>query len=231
MNKNKIVGISLFLVMILNVPLLADTNWRVTKNEKGIKVENREVPGSRMDETRAECIVDAPIEVLLEVMRNHSSWANWFGNCKERMLVKKIDDFNEVVYHAISLPFPFVDREVVGKVSYKIKEEPGEILIQTKTIGAKELGSYGVGQITEKKGRKKVSKFKSKIVLKKLDQKKTKVVYQAHAEAGVSMPTWLINNLSSQQPYSTLKELRKECKKDKYYQRENALCAINSTEG
>ncbi len=136
MNIKKIVGISLFLLMILNLPLMAETNWRVAKNKKGIKVENREVPGSRMDETRAECIVDAPIEVLLEVMKNHSSWANWFGNCKERMLVKKIDDFNEVVYLAINLPFPFVDREAVGKVSYKINEESGEIIIQSKTMPA-----------------------------------------------------------------------------------------------
>lgn len=79
--KKRIPVIFILLVFIA-APLIADGGqWEQIKDEKGITVKMRSVPGSRYKEYLTEAVINAPLEVVFEVQRDSSSYSYWFEDC------------------------------------------------------------------------------------------------------------------------------------------------------
>lgn len=207
------------LIAFITAPLWANAEWKEVKNKKGIKIETRKVEGSPMKEFRSECLIEAPIEVVYEILRDADTYVNWFGDCKEKKVIQKIDENNEIGYQVVDVPLPFRDRDTVATVNYSTDWETGKAAVKMNSIKIPEDSKYGMDDYSKEKKRVRMPKMNGLIVLTRVEPDKTKMMYQAHADPGVSLPGWVLNLFSTAQPYKTLKGMKKEVRKEIYYEK------------
>ncbi len=83
--------VNLVTCFLFVLPTFGDENegWKEVRNRKGIRVLTRWVPGSALKQAWAETIIDAPIEVLYEIITTPVTWTNWFAFCSEHKTLKK----------------------------------------------------------------------------------------------------------------------------------------------
>ncbi len=193
------------------------------RNRKGIRVETRWVPGSKIKQARAETIIEAPIEVLYEIITTPETWPNWFAFCSVSKTLKKFDENSLVYYFVAGLPFPFRDRDgcLVMKMGKNFEE--GTAFVDAKMIPDSEDDHYGMDVVTKEKRRVRPKDMFGISKFTRVDPDKTKVMYMAAGDPDVFIPAWFLNWFAAVQPVMAVKGLRKEAKKEVYYERAGVL--------
>ena len=111
-----------------------DNPWRVVSNENGIVIENRAVDGFKMRELRARCEIDAPVEVIYEVMDDADNYGNWFGDCLLQKTIHRFNDYDKISYHVVDVPWPLNDRDSVSRVTTKTDWAAGTVETRVDSI-------------------------------------------------------------------------------------------------
>ena len=75
-------------VLLLTFTASAQENWKLVKEEAGIKVYTKTESGSEYKAFKAEMQVSCKIENIVEVLKNTESINNWVVNCKGVKLLK-----------------------------------------------------------------------------------------------------------------------------------------------
>jgi hypothetical protein len=78
---------------------------------------------------------------------------------------------------------------------------------------------YGMDVEIEEKGYVRMISAFGKFKFTRVGPNKTKVNFHAGGDPGVWLPSWIINLVAGIQPRLTVKKLRKEVKKEVYYER------------
>ncbi len=220
MEKNcKAVLGTVFLIFLFASLLWASSDWKQVKNKKGIKILTRPVEGYTLDEFKAECMVDAPMEVVYEIMRDTDSYPNWFGNCQSYKTLKVIDEYNELAYQVTGLPFPLADRDMVAIMKFSSDWDSGKATLTILPESEYSDIRYDTGEITKGKRRVRMKKLQGQVTAMRVTPEETRIVFQGHADPGLPLPGRVLNKLSSGLPYRTLMGLKEELNKKKYYER------------
>ena len=185
-------------LLIFTSSVLAQENWKVVKEEDGIKVYTQTEPGSRYKSFKAEMQVTCRIENILNVLKHSDSINSWVVNCKGVKLLKT-EGQDQYFYIETSLPLPFQSRDMVYQIQYKEISR-----YQTKVI-VTGMPDY----IQHRKGIVRMEKADGSWLLTSTDTNKTNVIYQMHVEPGGIIPAWLVNPFIKNVPFSTFNELRK----------------------
>ncbi len=215
----KVIVGAIVIILLTALSLLADSEWKEVKNRKGIKLDARKLDNSPIKEFRSQCLIDAPIEVAYEILKDPSAYINWLANCSEMRLVHIVDEDNLKFYQVMNLPAPFRDRDTVNTYQYDTDWNDGKVLILISGGKVPKDAPYNMYETTKKYRRLRLPTVNSSIVLDRITPGKTKMTYQVHVVAGVAMPAWLINILGVSHPYNSLLGFRKEVKKEMYYKR------------
>lgn len=176
-------------------------DWKVAKNEDGIKVSLSEVPGSDYKAYQGVTLIKAPIAKLRALQEDVAGACAWIHECKLQKLLKQDGD-QSWTYTQFNTPWPVKARD--------------SILLVTTTVGAD--GSVtrtlkGEPQYQpEEKGFVRVAQVDGfwKMVPKG-DQ--TEVTYQVHTEPGGSVPAMVANKFVVDAPFNTLKALKARAEK------------------
>jgi hypothetical protein len=214
--------VNLVTCFLFVLPTFGDENegWKEVRNKKGIRVLTRVVEGNPIKQAWAETIIDAPIEVLYEIVTTPETWTNWFAFCAEHKALKKIDENSLVGYFVAGLPFPFRDRDAIWLMKLEKNFEEGTGLIEFKRIlPDPEDDPYGMDVVTKEKRRVRMGDMFGTCELTRVDPDKTKVVYKAAADPNLPLPVWFMNWFAAIQPVMAIKGLTKEAKKEVYYER------------
>ena len=176
-------------------------DWKVAKNEDGIKVSLSEVPGSQYKAYQGVTLIKAPITTLRALQEDVAGACAWIHECKSQKLLKH-EGNQSWTYTQFNTPWPVTARDSVLKVT-TTKGADGSL---TRTL--KGEPKY----IPEEKGFVRVSQVEGfwKFVPKG-DQ--TEVTYQVHTEPGGSVPSWLANKFVVDAPFNTLKALKTRAEK------------------
>ena len=215
--KRALLFITIFCVSIS--PVVGGGKWVIAKRGSGITVYNRPVAGSPMKELKATGIINAPLEVVWEVLYDNSRWKIWFADCIEQRVIKKTSAMQKVVYHVVDVPWPIKDRDTVALVNYTKDFAKGIVVVRVRSIPALEAKKYNMEGVTSKNKRIRMPKMFSNFTAKRLGPSKKRFTYHAHAEPGVALPAWILNLFAKSQPYKTLKNLNKEAGKELYKKR------------
>jgi hypothetical protein len=192
----KLCWITILLLLIV-FKLSAQVNWKLVKEEAGIKIYTKTEPGSRYKAFKAEMQVNCKIETIVEVLKNTDSINNWVVNCEEvKLLSNGAND--QYYYIETSLPLPFANRDMVYHFQY--------IEINSKQVRVIVTGMPEY--IQPKEGIVRMVKTNGYWLLTLVDTDKTDVTYQMHVEPGGLIPAWLANPFIKNVPFSTFKELR-----------------------
>jgi hypothetical protein len=185
------------IVLLLEFSASGQENWKLVKEETGIKVYTKSEPGSEYKAFKAEMVVGCNIEKVVGVLKNTNTNNSWVVNCRGVELLKEDGD-NQYYYIETSLPWPFESRDMVYHFQY-LNINSGQVKVIVTGIPE---------YIKPKEGIVRMAKTDGYWLLTSTDKNKTDITYQMHVEPGGLIPAWLANPFIKNVPFSTFKELR-----------------------
>ncbi len=212
----KVILIIQFLIMLYS-SAYTEYRWKLVKDSEGISVFNRNVDGSELKEFRVEAVIDAPVEVIFEVMIDVSAGPLWMNRCIESELVKNIVKFTvsknsfhsiDLVYNATGAPFPVSNRDFIVESDTIYDFKTGTINIKFHAVND--------SSIPLRKGYVRMTDLTGSWSFKYIDPYHTKAVYQVKQNPGGSLPASMINYTGKSLPYNTIAGLRRIVTDNKY---------------
>ena len=175
----------------------ADT-WSLARDENGITVHTRPVPGSGIEEFRGVVEIDASADAVLELVRDSERFKDWFPNTPESRLLDR-DGAVSHQYSVMDAPWPVSDRDNVFR----------SVLTQDTRDGTFELRiTANPDHHPEQPGRVRVRRANGLWRFEPLGPERTRVTFQMHLDPGGGVPSWLINARVVDSPFEALTNLR-----------------------
>lgn len=190
----------LFLLALLLAPGIAlaqAEDWKLAKEEDGVRVYLSQVPGSRYKSFRGVTLVKADVSTLGRLQENLRVSCAWLYACAQMRLLK-YTDAAIWVYLDTKLPWPAAPRDLVLQV---ITEETPDGGMIRRLQAAPDY-------IPPVKGRIRVPVLSGTWQMIPKGPKLTEVTYQMRAEPGGSVPSWLANQFVVDAPLATLRTLK-----------------------
>ena len=166
--------------------------------------------GKSFEEFKSETIVNAPAQVVYEVVKDVKSFPKWFGFCKDIKVTKTHSALHKSVFVVIDTPWPVTDRYAFTDVKYITKKADSPIKVDIPIVSEKDPASYKDDDYVR-------MTIKAMCSITELGQNKTKVVYSVNADPGGSIPSGIAGMFMKRQPFYTLRGLKKMAKNKKYY--------------
>ena len=178
-------------------------DWKVAKNEEGIKVSLSEFPGSQYKAYQGVTTIKASIAKLRALQEDVAAACAWIHECKLQKILKHEGD-KTWTYSQFNTPWPVTPRDSVLKVT-TVEGADGSITRELQGDPA---------YMPEEKGFVRVAQVEGfwKFVPKGANV--TEVTYQVHTEPGGSVPSWLANKFVVDAPFNTLKALKERAEKN-----------------
>ena len=187
------------IVAIVSNASAAEYPWELKKDADGIRVYARKVAGSPILEYKGTAVVSASLDSVLRLFDDNRRMKEWFYQCAEGRLLKANTPDDEVLYFAVSAPWPVQPRDLVFR-RWRTKDP---------ATGAVEYRSSSVlGVYPEQKGRVRMPSSKGFWRFTPRADGRTEIYYQQHGEVGGYVPVWLVNLFAVNIPFNTLFRFR-----------------------
>ena len=199
---------SLLPVTLVSSLAFAD-HWEEVTYDKSedIRVFTRYVKGSDMKAfkgiTTIKSTVTAPVALLQDVKRAHE----WVFNCKAMDLIEELSPTQAIYYTVTSMPWPVKNRDNISES--RIAQDP-ETGVVTVTITARN------DIFPSNDDHVRVRELDATWTLEPRADGLLKVTYEAHADPGGGLPSWLVNSFVVEAPLNTLRDFRELVVDDKY---------------
>lgn len=171
-------------------------DWKVAKDEDGIKVSLSEVAGSPYKAYRGVTLINAPVAKIRALQEDVAGSCVWIHECKTQKLLKHEGD-QSWTYAQFNTPWPVTARDSVLHVT-TVQGADGSVTRNIEAAPTYVEDEKGYVRVTEAKGYWKL--------VPKGDA--TEVTYQLHTNPGGSVPSWLANKFVIEAPFNTLKALK-----------------------
>lgn len=182
--------------MTMSLSALAQ-DWKLEKDEDGVKVYLKEVPGSKYKAYRGVVEIKADVDSINAYQEDASTACQWIHSCQS-MKVLKGQGSDAWTYMQIAMPWPVKARDLVMHIMTE-KTSDGSIIRHLKA---------DPDYIPEDKQYVRVSQLSGEWRLMPKGHGVTEVTYQVQSEPGGSIPSWLANSFVVENPFNTLKGLR-----------------------
>jgi ribosome-associated toxin RatA of RatAB toxin-antitoxin module len=197
-----------------------DTNaaWKQYRNEDGITGFQRDVKGSMFLETRAETIIEAPIGVLREVLRDIASYSQWMYECREAFVLKQEGALEREIYFVQGVPLgrpghEDLDRDTVITANTVENSDKNRVVTTLESIDGH---PYQRSKKEYTGRRQRMIKFKGVWDLEMLDHNRTKAIFTTYTEPGGLAPKYIVKNMIRNVSFESLKGLMQMAKNKKY---------------
>ena len=175
--------------------------WKYVSGKDDIKVYSRAVSNSKIKALRAECILDATTQEVIDLLLDIPAAAKWVCHAKSCVLLRKVSDRELYYYTEVSLPWPIDNRDFVTHL--KIAEDP---LTKTVTVDAPAVPGF----VNEKKGKVRVHHSIGTWKIIPAGNQKVKVEYILQVDPGGLIPAHIVNMFATQAPIETFVNMKKE---------------------
>jgi hypothetical protein len=195
--KGGVRGTLLGLLLLVASAPAAELQWRLAREEGGVRVYLAEVPGSRYQAYRGVVVLRTDMPTLLALQEDVAASCAWIYACSEQRLLGS-EGALSWIYSRYVAPWPVTPRDSVLQVATEIGAD-GSV---TRRLTAAPT------RLPEQRGHVRVRKLEGIWRLRPLGEGRVEVVYQAHTEPGGSVPSWLANSFVVDAPLQTLKALK-----------------------
>ena len=207
MNKITSMLSALILFFMVSNTAFAKNAWTLSKQAGAIKVFVRDTPGSAIKSFKGELIVNAKLTALVALIDDTKVYPKFFYQCKSAKNIKEVGNNQSYKYIVTGMPWPVKDRDTI--VHSVISQNK-----QTKQVEIKMQAAPTLMPL--KKGRVRIKKMAGRWLLIPEKNGMTKVVYEMTVDPAGSLPKWLVNTMSTDMPFNTLKNLSTLIKKPVY---------------
>ena len=103
--------LSLFLIAsMLNAQT---TEWKLEKNENGIKVYTRKTDEFPIKEFKAIVTLNTDLNTLIKILDNVEDYPNWMKDCTYAKTIKQVNENERYDYATAHVPWPLTDRDMI----------------------------------------------------------------------------------------------------------------------
>ena len=176
----------------------AGQDWHLVKDEDGIEVYLKDVPGSSYQAYRGVVHIRSGVDRVLALQDDPVQACTWIYECRQQKLLKS-EQNRAWTYTQVNTPWPVQARDTVlkidtqhqagGVVLREISAEPTFMPANAEYVRVPQAAGYW--KLTPR------------------DSGELEVIYELHAEPGGSVPAWLANRFVVESPFQTLKQLRR----------------------
>jgi hypothetical protein len=187
------------------------TDWKFYKEEGGIKGYERHTTKSEYLETRADTVIEAPMEVLLTILMDIRSYPEWMHACADAIPLEQKDILHRVLYFAQDVPWPSKDRDAIIKADTFMDLANGASVTVLQSID-----NYSYKDAP--KGRDRMVEFSGEWDLRMLDRNRTQVIYTAYTHPGGFAPRGIVNGIIRKVSFNSTRGLIEKAKNKNYYE-------------
>lgn len=203
----KTIGTRIFFFSFYSLFVLAafgQANWKLTKNEDGIRVFQKDSKTSNFKSIRVECTLDGTYDKLINVINNIAGYQNWVYHNKATSLIKRISPYEFYYYTETYLPWPMDNRDAVMHTVIT-----RDSLNRFLRIHSSAAPSY----IAKKAGKVRIRFSDINWYVTSPAANKIKILYTFETDPGGNVPAWLVNSFADKGPYESFKKLAELLKK------------------
>jgi hypothetical protein len=176
----------------------ADGQWTLRKSGDGVEISSRPSAGSPINDIRSATRIKGSLDSVVGLMRDYAARPQWDAMCGE-IKVLQMGPNSETVYVQSKLPWPVTDRDLVMHVEWK--QDPATGVITEYAVGVPDAAPPHEGRV-------RMASFTNTWTFTPQDGGYVAVESIAHADPSGPMPTWMINQLSTDAPLDAMKKIR-----------------------
>lgn len=170
-------------LIVLAVPATAaDSDWRLEKEEDGISIFTREMPGSPFLAVKATASIPVPVAVLAEFLGDGSECMSWRKMCESSRVLEVVSEEERLVYQVLDLPWPISDRDLVIRTLTEIDPATRTVTVDIETLS----DAFPTQKYTR-------AETNAQIQLREIDADAAEFNYVIHVDLGGNLSPGLIN--------------------------------------
>jgi hypothetical protein len=200
---------------------LGNDGWEQIRDEDGVLVWRKEIPGSPVVAFRGEGDIDAPIVVVASILMDLEHSNEWISRLVEARVLERRADGEYLTYSHLGAPFIVSDRDFVNLVDIDFAP-PDRI-------------KFNVHSVEDPKG--PVTRFvrgkmlHSSFELDREAPDRTHVRCEIHADPMGDVPKWVVNHFQKGWAYTTITQLRVQADKPGIAERAPAIRELLAKHG
>ncbi|MFT5167963.1 MAG: hypothetical protein ACI8P3_003202 [Saprospiraceae bacterium] len=176
-----------------------DLDWKLKKEENGIKVFTRGIANSNLKELKINLTLESTsLFKVLDVLNNVSSYKDWVFKCIESREISVLNEKEIVSYYKFDFPWPLSDRDIYMKAHTEITPDHKSAVITTSV-----LPTYG----DKEEGVVRVEDHLNSWELHEIGDQ-VELTYYLKSNPGGKIPDWVVNLAIDTGPTNTLTNLR-----------------------
>lgn len=196
-----------FLLVWMNVCSAHAGDWSLKKDEDGIRIYVRNMEGSKFRSFRGVTDMPTTLHALMAVHKDGSMAKQWLKDCEKAEFITDFDPQGYSMYFRTKAPWPVKDRDYA--LRYTLSQDPA-----TRTLVLQFTGDADL--VPEQKDCVRMTKIDGIWRMTPMGAGLVHVEYEVHADPNGDLPAWLANQFVIDQPFHTLKKLRKQVLLPKY---------------
>jgi hypothetical protein len=200
--------IFVFFSTVSEFRIKAEDGWEFQRDQDGIEVYTRDIPGTNYKEFRGTMYVkNARLTSLVAAFDDTPSYIKWMHNCIEAKLLTLCNARERYTYTVTHAPWPATDRDLIV---YSLLSQNRKNLTVTIAISGK--SDY----IKPMKNRVRIPFMNALWTFTPMQDGEVMVTYQTVNDPGGWLPLRLLNLSMVDLPFNTMKKFRDIVKEDKY---------------
>ncbi|MEN6472879.1 MAG: START domain-containing protein [Syntrophaceae bacterium] len=207
---NRMLCLAIVLILLGHTPAGADDGgWKLVKERDAIRVYNRDVPGSAIDEFKGVGIVDARLEVLAAILRDVEAAEDWMADTVHAEKIKQLEGEDMIVLNITKLPWPLKRRESLVHIVVSMDYRRGYAVIDMRGIDDAQLRPVAENHV-------RMKYVHAAVILEYVDREHTRVTYTAKLDPGGVIPIAVANLVVVRIPFESISALRRLAAQEKF---------------
>lgn len=194
-------GAIVFILSMGLVPLYAQDNCNLKKDNEGVKVYLCENNDRAFKTIIVELEVPATLSQYAAKVLDVENYFQWQDRVKDQKIVKQVSDTELYYYSEVDVPWPATDRDYIFHLS--MQQDPETKVINMTLI---EMPDF----LPRKEGFVRVPYANSLLTLTPISPNQVKVRYVLDVDPGGEVPAWLVNIFAANTPWNTYINFRKQ---------------------
>jgi hypothetical protein len=158
------------------------------------------VAGTKLKEFRGRGVIDAPIAAILSVFNDVNAATEWMDSCNGSYVLEDLGERDKVVYNRTHAPWPVSDRDAILRNAVTFDEQDHRVRLDFWSVEDQKAPPVkGVVRMPFLRGHW--------YFWPEGDGSRTRIEYQVHANPGGQLPEWMVNYVSRDLPWKTIRGL------------------------
>lgn len=188
-----------FLISLLAVEASGQRDWKLQKQEDGIRIYTAHQEDTRILAYRIEASIHGALEDVYHQAIDFQGNKKYMETVKQIDVLEKEPDQQVLVYMFFDLPWPFRDRDFVNRM---------DIRIGSDTIALSSSPASGFVEPNEDVVR--MREFSEQWLLVRKSSGETYLSLQGYADPGGKFPAWVVNRFVVKEPHALVRGIKQQ---------------------